>query len=118
MTANNFRELLAGWLFSALDINPWSLALIGADQLLACSAIDCPTCAAKGFDPITANDCGTGLIEYLTCPTCSGTGKATVAQLLAWGSAVAQPLTSEWRDHDFPFDAVDDYRNRILGVQP
>ena len=80
--------------------------------------VDCPTCAAKGFDPITANDCGTGLIEYLTCPTCSGTGKATVAQLLAWGQAIADPIDSHGLSGDDDYEAVVWYRNRILDVQP
>lgn len=52
------------------------------------------------------------------CPTCSGTGKATVAQLLAWGQAIADPIDSHGLSGDDDYEAVVWYRNRILDVQP
>lgn len=117
MTANNFRDLLDPWTLFVADDGHSGLRVANPDDLLALPApwVDCPTCDALGWVGGPTPD-GTGTAD--TCPACSGTGHATVAQLLAWGTAVAQDLTSEWRDHDFPFDAVDDYRNRILGVQP
>ena len=55
-----------------------------ADDLLAarCDWIACPTCGgglvvAGCFDP---------------CPDCDGTGHPTVAQVLAWGEAVATAM--------------------------
>lgn len=88
MTATDFRDLLAGWLSG----DPRFATLPGdysdADEILARPVpwVDCPTCDALGWVGGPTPD-GTGTAD--TCPACTGTGKATVAQLLAWGSAVA-----------------------------
>lgn len=49
----------------------------------------CPTRVSQGHEPYAENDVGGGLVEYLVCPDCDGTGHPSVAQVLAWGEAVA-----------------------------
>lgn len=114
MTATNFRDLL----------NPVQQFRVNREvavryqptvDILARPVpwVDCPTCKGEGVEFAgDEDDIGDG------CPTCSGTGKATVAQLLAWGSAVAQTDPEDWIEFGDQRSAVDGYRNRILGVQP
>lgn len=122
MTANNFRDLLDPWTLFVADDGHSGLRVANPDDLLALPVpwVDCPTCCQaphprKRGCKFTPRNM---MVGWSPCPACHGTGKATVAQLLAWGQAAAQPLTSEWCDHDFPFEAVDDYRNRILDTLP
>ena len=138
MTATNFRDLLAGWLSGDPRFGPVLGDYSDADEILAIPAIDCPTCKGSGRIGCPGPSGGgartqrerdaLGLrkgIDYCygmhmghPCPACTGTGKATVAQLLAWGSAVAEPIESPRFPGDDKYDDVADYRNQILGVQP
>ena len=118
MTATTFRDLLDPWtLFVADDGHP-GLRVANPDQLLAMPVpwVDCPTCDALGW--VGGPTPGATLVVADTCPTCSGTGKATVAQLLAWGQAIADPIDSHGLSGDDDYEAVVWYRNRILDVQP
>lgn len=119
MTATNFRELLDSYVrFTADDEYP-GLRIAEAAEILARPVpwVDCPTCHGEGVEFAgDEDDIGDG------CPACTGTGKATVAQLLAWGQAAAQPLT-DWGNYHLGFgdpavDAVEDWRNRILDTLP
>lgn len=133
MTATNFRDLLAGWLSGDPRFGPVPGDYADADDILALPAIDCPTCKGHGRVgcPGRHDRAHTQMerdalgrrksINYYyemhmghPCPTCTGTGKATVAQLLAWGQAVATNDPGS-DDPEYPEDA-DTYRNRILGV--
>ena len=140
MTATNFRDLLDPWALFVAGDGRSGLRVANADQLLARPVpwVDCPTC--KGHGRVGCPGPGQsrartqmerdalGLrkgIDYCygmhmghPCPACNGTGKATVAQLLAWGSAVAEPIESPRFPGDDKYDDVADYRNQILGVQP
>ena len=64
-----------------------------ADDLLAarCDWIACPTCGGSGR---TARPMGPMLRGMFLdpCPDCDGTGHPTVAQVLAWGEAVATAM--------------------------
>ena len=115
MTATTFRDLLDPWtLFVADDGHP-GLRVANPDEILARPVpwVDCPTCKGEGVEFAgDEDDIGDG------CPTCSGTGKATVAQLLAWGQAIADPIDSHGLSGDDDYEAVVWYRNRILDVQP
>ena len=83
-----------------------------ADDLLAarCDWITCPTCGggmvvAGCFDP---------------CPDCDGTGHPTVAQVLAWGEAVAsmqhaEPLPGHNLD---TIDGWNDCLDALRSVKP
>lgn len=115
MTATNFRDLLGPIEHFKASDGMWSTRILDADDLLARPVpwVDCPTCNGEGVEFAGDEDgIGDG------CPACTGTGKATVAQLLAWGSAVAEPIESPRFPGDDKYDDVADYRNRILGVQP
>lgn len=127
MTATNFRDLLAeavarsfyvmqgGLDEETQPVVPNTVDHQVAHNLLARPVpwVDCPTCKGEGVEFAgDEDDIGDG------CPTCSGTGKATVAQLLAWGSAVAEPIESPRFPGDDKYDDVVWYHNRILDVQP
>jgi len=117
VTATNFQDLLnPAEHFKASD-GMWSTRILDADEILARPVpwVDCPTCDALGW---VGGPTGATLVVADTCPTCSGTGKATVAQLLAWGQAIADPIDSHGLSGDDDYEAVVWYRNRILDVQP
>ena len=116
VTATNFQDLLnPAEHFKASD-GMWSTRILDADEILARPVpwVDCPTCnghqrircpgpSGGGAHTQRERD-ALGLrkgIDYCygmhlghPCPTCAGTGKATVAQLLAIGAAV---LTADSR---------------------
>ena len=122
MTATDFRELLAGWLSGDPRFGPVPGDYSDADEILALPAIDCPTCCQaphprKRGCKFTPRNM---MVGWSPCPACHGTGKATVAQLLAWGSAVAQtdPGQEDWSAYYLAYEAIADYRNRILDTQP
>ena len=119
MTANNFRDLLDPWTLFVADDGHSGLRVANPDDLLALPApwVDCPTCDALGWVGGPTGDTEV-VADIPWCPTCSGTGHPTVAQLLAWGSAVADPIDSPGLSGDDDYEAVVWYRNRILDVQP
>lgn len=126
MTATNFRDLLAGWLSGDPRFGPVPGDYSDADEILALPVpwVDCPTCCQaphprKRGCKFTPRNM---MVGWSPCPACHGTGKATVAQLLAWGQAAAQPIT-DWGNYHLGFgdpavDAVEDWRNRILDTRP
>lgn len=117
MTATNFRDLVDPIeRFKAGD-GVWSIRFRTAEELLALSVpwVDCPTCDALGWIGGPTPD-GTDPAD--TCPACSGTGTPSIAQLLAWGQAVADPIDSPGLSGAPDYEAVVWYRNRILGEQP
>ena len=72
MTTDQFRDLLIS--YDNAD-----------DQLAArCDWLACPTCDGEGVEFLgDDDDIGDA------CPDCGGTGHPSVAQVLAWGEAVA-----------------------------
>ena len=77
MSTEQFRDLIVGRGFNA-DLHP--------NHILAarCDWIACPTCDGEGVEFLgDDDDIGDA------CPDCDGTGHPTVAQVLAWGEAVA-----------------------------
>ena len=84
MSTEQFRDLIVGRGFNA-DLHP--------NHILAarCDWIACPTCGGSGR---TARPMGPMLRGMFLdpCPDCDGTGHPTVAQVLAWGEAVATAM--------------------------
>ena len=122
MTATNFQDLharasarsfyaMSGGLPDAITSDPDAGDHQLAFDILRTPVpwVDCPTCKGEGVEFAgDEDDIGDG------CPTCAGTGKATVAQLLAWGSAIARIDPRYWPE----YGSANTYRNRILGEQP
>lgn len=127
MTATNFQDLharasarsfyaMSGGLPDAITSDPDAGDHQLAFDILRTPVpwVDCPTCKGDREVVVTQDGMGETIHCHVQCPACAGTGKATVAQLLAWGSAIARIDPRYWPE----YGSANTYRNRILGEQP